>query len=811
VPEGPHSAPGERAPELEPVVPQPANGEPRRGAFRALVAIAAVLALFFAPAILSADQFLFRDAGRMHWPVKRYVAEQLRQGHLPEWNPYLGLGVPMVAGAVDAVQHPFNLLLVALPFEAGFKLWILLSYLVAATGGYAWARRLGRSWHASIAAGLAFALSGFLVSSSDNLTYLTTLAALPWVFAAAHGWIERGGAGGLALLGLASGFCSAGGDPQAWGFGVAALPLYSLVICGQERSPLTRLGRGAGAAAAAALGAAPFILPVLAWMPHSSRGDVLEPIEMARWNLPPLRVLELALPHMFRDQEGSLGSWVYIAFGGGVVTPIPWVLSLYVGASVIALALWGAARSRRARWLVAGAVLFTWMALGVHGGFGWLLPHLPVLRGFRYWEKMAVWPSLLLAMAAARGIDALAEGSESGRKRFAGAVGGVAALALALSGLLALVPGRAARLLERPPPSPQAAQAFHQAADAFVENLRHGLLETGAVCAVLALALLASRRAAMRPLGPALLALVVVLDLMAANVRGYTLASTFIVETRAPFGEYLRSQPGLQRVFTRDDLSSEGWHRLREFEAGWIRAAHLLEASLNVNYRVGNFLPYTGMIPARSDRFRRRAGTASEIPHAGIWGVGYFAVPNSTELAREYGLLPPYDVAAHDPLLPGFLLRLPHRERAYLAGELASVDRRRAMEFVLGVDPALTGRSVVEGPLPEAYRPPRGEARIVLDLPERVAVATTSDGPALLVLNDVHAAGWAATVDGRPAEILPVNYMARGVWVEAGAHRVDFGYRTPLLREGWIALLAGAAVLGAISLLGRRRVEGLAP
>lgn len=811
MPESRHSASGERAPELEPVATQPADGERRRGAARALVAIAAVLAVFFAPAIFSADQFLFRDAGRMHWPVKRYVAEQLRSGHLPEWNPYLGLGVPMVAGAVDAVQHPFNLLLVALPFEAGFKLWILLSYLVAATGGYAWARQLGRTWHASVAAGLAFALSGFLVSSSDNLTYLTTLAALPWVFALAHAWLERGGAGRLALLGLASGFCAAGGDPQAWGFGVASLPLYSLAICGRERGPLARLWRGAGAAAAAVVGAAPFILPVLAWMPHSSRGGVLDPFEIARWNLPPLRLLELALPHMFRDQEGSLGSWVYIAFGGGEETPIPWVLSLYVGASVIALALWGAARSRRARWLLAGAVLFTWMALGVQGGFGRLLPHLPVLRGFRYWEKMAIWPSLLLAMAAARGIDALAEGSDTGRKRFAGAVGGVAALALALSGLLALAPGRAARLLERPQPSPQAARVFHQAADAFVENLGQGLLETGAVCAVLALVLLVTRRAAMRPLGPALLALVVVLDLMAANVRGYTLASTFIVETRSPFGEYLRAQPGLQRVFTRYDLSSQGWHRLREFEAGWIRAAHLLEASLNMNYRVGNFLPYTGMVPARSDRFRRRAGSAHEIPHAGIWGVGYFAVPDSTDLAREYGLLPPYDVAARDPLLPGFLLRLPHRERAYLAGELASVDRRHAMEFVLGVDPALTGRSVVEAPVPDSYRPPRGEARIVLDLPERVAVSTTSDGPALLVLNDVHAAGWAATVDGRPAEILPANYMARGVWVEAGAHRVELAYRTPLLREGWIAFLGGAFALGTWGFVrARRRDAGLA-
>ncbi|HEY6099144.1 MAG TPA: hypothetical protein VIW03_06925 [Anaeromyxobacter sp.] len=786
----------------------PVEGRP--GAVRALVVIAAALAVFFAPAVFTADQFLYRDSGRMHWPVKRYVAEQLRAGHLPEWNPYLGLGVPIVAGAVDAVQHPFNALLVALPFEIGFKLWILLSYALAATGGYAWARRLGRSWSASVAAGLAFALSGFLVSSSDNITYLTTLAALPWLFAAAHAWLERGGAGRLALVGLASGLCAAGGDPQAWGFGVVALPLYALLIAGAGRGWLARLRRGAAATLAAFVGAAPFILPVLAWMPHSSRGGAVSEVEIARWNLPPLRLLEMALPHMFRDQEGTLGSWVYIAFGGGELTPIPWVLSIYVGASVIALALLGSVRSARARWLSLGAMVLGWMALGIHGGFGRLLPHLPVLRGFRYWEKMAVWPSLLLAVAAAHGIDALAKEDGRGRRRFTAAIGAAAALALALSGLLAAAPGWAARLLARPPSSAEAAPVFAQAARSFAANLRDGLLETGVVCAVLGLVLLVTRRGALRPVGPALLALVVVFDLAAANVRGYTLADPYVVQTRAPFGDYLRSQPGLQRVFTRYDLSNEGWHGLREFEAGLIRGAHLLEASANVSYRVGNFLAYAGMVPARTERFNMRSGFARQIPHVGILGVGYFAVPGSTDRAREWGLPPPYSVAAVDPLVPALLLRVPHRERAYLAGELSTVDRRHAMEFLLDVDPSRTERSVVEGPVPADYRPPRGTARIVTDLPERVAVETDADGTALLVLNDVHAAGWTGAVDGRPAEILPANYMARGVWVGAGRHLVTFTYRTAGLREGWAIFLAGALVLSALALRERRRARASA-
>jgi hypothetical protein len=40
---------------------------------------------------------------------------------LPEWNPFAGMGMPVVATGVDAPLHPFNALLAALPFEVGSR------------------------------------------------------------------------------------------------------------------------------------------------------------------------------------------------------------------------------------------------------------------------------------------------------------------------------------------------------------------------------------------------------------------------------------------------------------------------------------------------------------------------------------------------------------------------------------------------------------------------------------------------------------------------------------------------------------------
>lgn len=759
--------------------------------------ILGVLAVFFAPALVTGDQFLFRDNGRMHWPMKRFVAEQLRQGHLAQWNPYGGLGVPLVAGAIDAVQHPFNLLLVALPFELGFKAWVLLSFVLAATGAYAWARLLGRSLHAGLAAGLGFALSGALVGASDNLTYLTTLAALPWVFAAAHAFLERGGARRVAALGIASGLCAAGGDPQAWGFAIALLPVYALVMVERTGRWWTLLLRGLGAAAIALVGAAPFVLPVVAWISESSRGTGLDPAHLQRWNLPLSRLLELVVPHLFRDTPGTLSSPVYVAFGGGEQSQIPWMLSVYVGVSVLATALVAAPRWRQVRWLLSCAVVFTWMALGDAAGFGRLLPHLPVLGGFRYWEKMAIWPSLLVPLAAAYGFDdVISRRLRSARPAAWLAAGGGLVLAVAATGRA--FPEGLVRLLPHAPEQALAARTL-------AGNLVDGLLESGTVCLLFGLAVAAIQRGLVRRSPGPVLALVLVGDLFAANIRGYLLSDPVIVPRAPPFGAYLKARDGVQRVFTPYELTGNRWPALRQFESGWVWAGHMLDASFNVDQRVGNFTPYTGMLPSRIDRFNRRLPADRHLPQIGLFGVGYLSVPASPEKARAAGLSPPYDVVAVDPLLPAYLLRVPHRERAYVAAELTSVDRRAAMEFVLAADPRRTEASVVEAPVPEGYLPPRGTARIVEDAPERVVVEATTDGRGLLVLNDMYASGWSARVDGAPVEILPANYLARGVWVDGGRHIVEFTYRTPMLREGWLLFLAGGAVAATVALRSRRR------
>jgi hypothetical protein len=98
-----------------------------------------------------------------------------------------------------------------------------------------------------------------------------------------------------------------------------------------------------------------------------------------------------------------------------------------------------------------------------------------------------------------------------------------------------------------------------------------------------------------------------------------------------------------------------------------------------------------------------------------------------------------------------------------------------------------------------------GEAEIVRYEPDRVELSATTDGRALVVLSDVHMPGWKATVDGREASVERVDYLLRGIPVEAGEHRIVLEYAPASWRIGWIlSLVAAFGLLAAVWKSGRR-------
>jgi len=774
-------------------LPKEAGGadrsEPPFGRARPIAAlgVAAVLCLFFAPALFGQGEFVYRDTGRLHAPVKRWIAAELAQGRLPEWNPYAGLGTPVIATAQDAVLHPFTLLVLALPPGAAMKAWVLLSFALAAAGTFAWVRLLGGSAAACAVGAVGFALSGPLVSSSDNVQFLTTYAALPWIFAAAHVYVVRGGPGRLLGVAAASALCAAAGDPQAWGFAMGLLPLYAVAFS-ERGGRAAALGRGAAAAIAGVIAAAPFVLPLALWAPESQRAGGLAAEDLARWNLGPARLLELAVPELLRGDPADPVSPVFAAYGGDALAGVPWFLSVYLGVGILALAALGVAVERRARILAAGGVLFTWAALGPHAGFGAIATRLPVLGAFRYWEKVTVWVGLLAALAAARGVDALLAGT--GARRLARAAGATGAMLLAAAGGAALFPGTVRAW----------AGGTAREAALLAGNVSMGAARAGLVLALVALLAAAIARAKLVRAAPLAIASVIALDLFGGNAGAYVIGPP---ENRATPPLAAVVPPG-GRVVSPFSDREDRWPDRGRLGSTWEWIRRTLGASWNVPLRVGSMADYVGLRSGRWTRFRSGIPDDAIAPTLGEYGFAYLVVPGTPEVAAKAGAAPPYRIAATDPELPAWLVEIPHRPRAYVAGALRSADAEGAFELVRRRDTAAT---VIEGPVPEGYTPPAGEARIVRDDPGTTVLDARADRRALVVLSDLFAPGWTAEVDGRPAEIVRANALVRGVWVDAGAHQVRFSYRTPGLAAGWAIALAGALALAVWWAVERRRAR----
>jgi hypothetical protein len=759
------------------------------------LALALLCAAFYAPALDAGRQFLFRDSGRMHWPVKRWMAEELSRGHLPEWNPYAAAGVPVVAGGVDAALHPLNLLLVALPFDAAFKAWVILSALGAGLGAFLWARRLGAERPAAVLSGAAFMLSGFLVSSTDNVQYLTAAAAFPWMLAAGHAFAVAGGPGRLAGVALASFACAAAGDPMGWGVALALAVAQAVLVAPAGRA---RGERALALGVASVLGAAPALLPVLLWIPHSSRGAPLSARDLAAWNLPPVRALELLVPHLTLGPLGDVYDAAYEAIAPSDPARRPWVISVYVGAPVLTLAA-VAVRERIGRALVAGAALLTWAAMGPYAGFGAVAARLPVLARLRYWEKLAVWPALLLGAAAALGGCAILARPRTALRAAVGSAV-AAALLLIVAEVAVLAPDAVGGAL-----GPGARGAGVRAM--LAENVR-----AGSVHAALALAALAAVSAAawrlqgerVRRAIPVAMAALVAVDLAIAHRDAWVLSPMTVVDSASPIAAAARAASPWPRLVNFVQAPEHAYPGLTIFESQWRVGHQILTAPWNVPERIGNYDAYTGMVPvellqaiASLDRFAQRQAFSN-------WSFSLAVTPARQDALNRVGLAAPLDVVGGDPELDAWLVRIPHRPRAWIGRGIAVEGPHAALAFA-GAEPVGSGRAAVKGPVPPVQAP-GGSARILEDAGERVEVDAVvwGEGTALLVLSDQLAPGWTAELDGSPAEIVRANYLARGVWVPAGRHRVVFRYRTPGLWEGVALAAALAAALGADALRRRR-------
>jgi hypothetical protein len=127
-----------------------------RGLVLLLAAEVIFLAYFYFPWLSGQATFYYSDLSYYFEPLCKYVADNLRQGHLPLWNPYLYCGMPQIAVLSPSFLYPPGILFTLLPFSQALAAYMIFHQLISALGGYLLGRNLGHGRLAAFVLGLSF-------------------------------------------------------------------------------------------------------------------------------------------------------------------------------------------------------------------------------------------------------------------------------------------------------------------------------------------------------------------------------------------------------------------------------------------------------------------------------------------------------------------------------------------------------------------------------------------------------------------------------------------------------------------------------
>lgn len=752
-----------------------------------------------------------------YYSWRHYARERIRAGEVPLWNPLELSGNVLLANSQSAVLYPPNLLLYLLPLWQGINWVTALHTLLTGLFLYTLLRLHHRSYLASLVGALLWMFCAVQVVWTE---FQTPTAALCWLPGALVGWEMYRRSGNSAWTVLGSGAAIAlsllAGHLQFAFYVALAFALYAVIRSRDasagsvssepipRRIPSRGLAGSIGMAAAAlgfgALLSMAVMLPVLEMgrMNHRAANESYAAAVALR--LPPANLLTLVLPNLY----GNPRDYVRVTPEGLEAGPNYWgkfefvEYAAYVGVVGLLLALLGIrARDWRRR---SGAAAFASVALvGALLALGTPLCAFffylaPGYRQFHATGRAVCLLAFGLAALAAFGMDRVL-GSERAR-------------AVRTGGLLAVLLGATCAVC-----LPYVGRLAADANIQFFEEpwrsytllgVRHALLFF--LVAAVAIWYLARRPA----LGGALLLIAAAGDPVVALWGFNPLTNPDLLSLPTRTGEVLRSVHPARAL----SLQSPGTG-IKSFIVP------------NYNAVVG----YREVQGADSMHTRRYHALAEGLARRGSPTGSGFPEPNTVRLtSANHPMLDLLNVRlvttdSRQSLPPSRFLQREQAEltiwenqRAFGQAWLATAyEVAHGAEAVLkrleepGFDPRQT--AILEGVPATAPTPTSspGSASIAHVRPHRIELTVETVAPAILVLSEPYFPGWRASVDGRPATLMPAFHVLTALPVPPGSHRVAITYEPASYRIGLFlsCLSAGGGTLWLMLKLasGRRAIN----
>jgi hypothetical protein len=767
-------------------------------------------------------------------PLFHWFHHQFAAGLDTAWDQSVLCGAPRFDESLSACLYP-PLRWAARHWDSWKALGIYqaLHMALAGWGAYLWSRTRGLVPEAALLGAVVAALSGGLIYWEYSWTVFASIGWFPWMLLGLALVQDRPEArrwAGAAVLGAATGLAFLGGHP-----GMSFLELGALAVL--ELGWLATGGPGKGlrshawALAAAALVAGCIYggqaLAVRRAGAQSERGRALTPAQCAETSLSPSSLGEALVPHALgrRADDSFLGvSWRFGTFE-------PQGLLLYIGLAGLALAALGFGARGRELWPLAAAwaLLFAYALGRWDPAYAWLC-RLPVLDHLRAPDKAVSVSGCLAALPVAAGAQAL---WASRRRGPALLLLAFAAGLLALAGLLGLELPRLQALGHAYIQKRMLGDALHHQSGGYYEarllrwvlNLRVQLCAQAAWAAAAALGLGLLAWAPRSRRWPALLLALLLFGDLAWNGRAflayidadyYDHVPTVVSQIRQ------RSDPAQPaRTFTWGYESAVRGAfpngRMEGDLAGEEKLEEALKANLNRNYDLDTADGYSALWLSRMQPLLGWVNDGDPFEDAAASERVLAQHRRALDLAAVRW------VASAVPLgLSGLRLAAPGPEWLYentRALPMAYIATRSSGGWT-----AATAWAALSDPrapqaawakpalLEDASAPAAGGGQVAWTTyrDDRWELRADVQGAGgVLVLSRVYYPGpWLATVDGRPAALVPVNAAFCALHLGPGTHQVAVFYSDPLLARARALLAAGlglALALAGAAWLRRRR------
>ncbi|MGP0069364.1 MAG: YfhO family protein [Isosphaeraceae bacterium] len=768
-----------------------------RGDLLALLVWTLAIGAFFWDVVGLRRALFYFDITEINYPYRAFFAEELKAGRFSRWFPGLYCGLPLFSESQAGYFHPFKYLFYPwLATWQALNLDTVLSIWMAGAGTYLWLRRhVGPA--GALTGAAVFGLSGFLWGHLIHTSMINAMASVPFVIWGLESSWESGRWRGAVLGGVALACQVFAGHLQDALLMVVLVGLYGLYRAATERNWKTR---GTALGMAVTLVVVGVLVSAVQWVPskelldRSPRAGGLPWGELVfgSWGpeLLPTLVVREAYGTRARDTDWLDGFYPYHE------------MNTYMGLIAMALAVVGAGgMARRDRWANFWVLLVGIGALLMMGKFTFLFDganEIPVLGSSREPVRFHLWVSLGVAALSAVGVERL------GRPGAVSLRGG-----LILAGTMVMLSIPIMIYIYNPVwnDPKRWILAYHLDRYRWLgRELVQSAIRTGTLAGLgwlIARAAARSTVPARRSRLAALLPLLVIADLLGAHWRDVpTIEPRYW--TQAPeSARRLKDDPSLIRIFAKGDKSA-GEPGYASERVNFLTVRDPMDWSLPPVWHVPTSRGNTPMISSRLELYAR---LTEKYP----WRHD---LESDSHIVTGRNLHAAYRYLPSEPVGTAYIHRnaaaLP---RARLVGNpVYADDLQQAAESVLRLGDKLRNQVVVEDPtrpLP-ADATVSGTARIIEDLPEKVAIETDASMPSYLVLSDTFDPGWSATIEDRPVPIRPAYIAFRAVYLPGGKHTVVFTYRPAGFVPG-LALTGCGIVLALILWFLPRLSPALAP